>query len=53
MKSRSASSDIHVDREIENGNVGATPMTEMREGVKVTVMGPSCDPNDPECEACQ
>ncbi len=51
MKSRSASSDIQVTREIIADGVQQTPETE--EGPRVTVAGAVCDMTDPDCEACQ
>lgn len=50
MKSRSASSDIQISREISEDS---PPAPEQDEGPRVTVTGAVCDMTDPDCEACQ
>jgi ribonucleoside-diphosphate reductase alpha chain len=49
MKSRSASSDVLINREI--GEV--PPSSDLDEGPRMTVAGAVCDMTDPDCEACQ
>ena len=73
MKSRSASSDIQIQRDtptmaqapaLESTQRTAAPSAsedksfdrpyEIPTGIPpATIVGPSCDPTDPECEACQ
>ena len=50
MKSRSASSDVLVNRDVEDVVV---PSSDRDEGPRVTVAGAVCDMTDPDCEACQ
>ncbi len=62
MKSKSASSDVRVDRDHrgpaepapnDGGELPAAPKPSDSGEVPVTVFGATCDPNDPTCEACQ
>lgn len=62
MKSKSASSDVRVDRDHrgpvdaapnDSGEI-AIPKAETDSGeIPATIYGVACDPNDPTCEACQ
>ena len=67
MKSKSASSDVRVDRDHRGRVAGpdgtgapndsgeiAIPKAETDSGeIPATIYGVACDPNDPTCEACQ
>ena len=45
MKSKSNSSDIRIDR--------AHPDEAQFTEIPATLVGQTCDPNNPDCEACQ
>ena len=73
MKSRSASSDIQIQRDVTVTELSPAPETSQgrptpsasedksfdrpyeipTEMAPASVVGPTCDPTDPECEACQ
>jgi ribonucleoside-diphosphate reductase alpha chain len=62
MKSKSASSDVRVERDNRGpaepapGDSGEMPVVKSTTDsgeIPATVYGVACDPNDPTCEACQ